>query len=223
VLVATVRALKHHGGGKKDALRKGIPNLRRHIENIIGQYGLPCVVAVNRFPGDTEAELEYVCEAARALGAEATVSDVFAKGGEGGEALAELVLSATQKPNRFRFVYDLDQPLTDKIKAVARNIYRADDVSFSPESSKQLKELEKAGFGNLPVCIAKTQYSFTDNAKKLAAPEGFTVSIRQVRLSAGAGFVAVIAGDIMTMPGLPKIPAAEMIDVDEDGNITGLF
>lgn len=230
VIVATVRALKHHGGEKKElgrenlsALAKGLPNLKRHIENVTERYGLPCVVAINRFPSDTDAELSFLRDAIAEMGVDAALSDVYARGGEGGLALAEKVLAAVDKPNRFHYVYGLEQPLTAKIETIAREVYGADGVSFSPEAAKQIKELEKLGYGKLPVCVAKTQYSFSDDAKRLAAPSGFTVNIRQVRLSAGAGFVVAIAGDIMTMPGLPKVPAAEQIDVDGEGRISGLF
>ena len=223
VLVATVRALRHHGGGKEGALEKGIPNLRRHIENITQKYGLPCVVALNKFPGDTDEEIEFVIREAEKLGAEAALSEVFARGGRGGVTLAEKVLAATEKENNFKQIYELELPLAKKIEAVAREIYGAEGVSLSPDAAKQLKEIEKLGFGALPVCIAKTQYSFSDDPKKAALPSKFTLNIKNVRLSAGAGFVVAIAGDIMTMPGLPKTPAAESIDVDENGTITGLF
>ncbi|MCL1845379.1 MAG: formate--tetrahydrofolate ligase [Defluviitaleaceae bacterium] len=230
VLVATVRALKYHGGVEKDSLGKenisaletGLANIRRHIENV-QNFGLPCVVAINNFPTDTPAEIDYVQKAIQNLGATCVLSEVFAKGGEGGIALATAVLEAMDKPSELKFTYELDAPLKEKITTIAKKIYRAADVSFSPEALSQLRTLERLGYGSSPVCMAKTQYSFTDNAKKTGAPEGFTLTIRQVRLSAGAGFVVALAGDIMTMPGLPKIPAAQNIDVDNNGTISGLF
>ena len=233
VVVATLRALKHHGGCSKEELnipnpalvRAGLPNLERHIENMRA-FGLPVVVAINAFPTDTaeeRAEVENLC--AR-MGAPCALSEVFAKGGAGGEALAaELlkILDAQDCPPELHFTYDDALPLKEKIEAVCKKIYRASAVTFSAEANRSLAEFEKMGCGNFPVCIAKTQYSFSDNAKLLAAPEGFTVNVRQLRLSAGAGFVVAICGNIMTMPGLPKKPAAEQIDLDEDGRITGLF
>jgi len=231
ILVATVRALKHHGGSPKDEyskenldyLEKGIANLKRHIHNVTKVFGMPVVVAINKFPADTEAELKYVFDTVTAMGAEVAVSDVFGKGSEGGRELAEKVLEAIEKPNDFSFTYELDMSLTEKINAVAKKIYHADSVAFSSDAAKTIKELEDLGYGGLPVCIAKTQYSFSDNMKLLCAPEGFEVNVRQVRLSAGAGFIVAIAGDIMTMPGLPKVPAAEKIDVDDNGVMSGLF
>jgi len=230
VLVATVRALKHHGGAAKAelnqedlaALERGLPNLLRHVENITQVYGLPCVVAINRFPTDTEAELKLVEDKCRALGVNVALSEVWAKGGEGGKALAEKVLEVMED-RPIQYTYPLDMPLKQKIEAVATKIYRADGVNFSAAASKTLAELTEMGYGDLPVCIAKTQYSFSDNAKLLAAPTGFTMEVREVRLSAGAGFVVVICGSIMTMPGLPKRPAAVGIDVDDEGRISGLF
>ena len=222
VLVVSIRALKHHGG-KSGSLEEGVPNMKRHIDNIVNKYGLPCVVAINRFPDDTDAEIEYVVNVAKEMGAEVAESNVFMQGGKGGLELAEKVLKATEKPNNFKHVYELEQPITSKIEAIASEIYRAVGVKFSDEATNQIKKLEKLGYGNLPVCIAKTQYSFSDNAKKLSAPTDFWIFIRQMRLSAGAGFVVALLGDIMTTPGLPKVPSAEMIDVDENGNIKGLF
>ena len=231
ILVATVRALKHHGGSPKDEyskenldyLGKGIANLKQHIHNVQEVFGMPVVVAINKFPADTDAELNFVFDAVTEMGAEVAVSDVFGKGGEGGKELAEKVLEAIEKPNDFSFTYELDMSLTEKINAVAKKIYHADGVAFSSDAAKTIKELEDLGYGGLPVCIAKTQYSFSDNMKLLCAPEGFEVNVRQVRLSAGAGFIVAIAGDIMTMPGLPKVPAAEKIDVDDEGVMSGLF
>jgi len=231
VIVATVRALKYNGGADKaelgqenlDALVKGLPNIQRHIENITQKFGLPCVVAINRFPTDTAAEIDCVKQAVNSLGVACELSEVHAKGGEGGEALAKAVLEAAEKSSQFKYIYDLDQPLKTKIEAIAKTIYRADSVILSPEAARTLRNLEKLGYGGLPVCMAKTQYSFSDNAKLLGAPSGFTVTVRQVRLSAGAGFVVAIAGDIMTMPGLPKVPSANNIDVDGNGVISGLF
>ncbi|MCL1878212.1 MAG: formate--tetrahydrofolate ligase [Defluviitaleaceae bacterium] len=230
VLVATVRALKYHGGVEKADLNKenlaaleiGLANIRRHIENV-QNFGLPCVVAINNFPADTPAEVDFVQTAVQKIGAKCVLSEVFAKGGEGGIALANAVLEAMNEPSTLKHTYELDRPLKEKISTIAKKIYRAADISFSPEALTQLRTLERLGYGNAPVCMAKTQYSFTDNAKKLGAPEGFTITIRQIRLSAGAGFVVALAGDIMTMPGLPKIPAAQNIDIDKNGLITGLF
>jgi len=231
VLVATIRALKYHGGVEKanlgqenvEALQKGIPNLARHIENITKNYGLPCVVAVNKFPTDTQAEIDCVKKAAKKLGVECELSEVHAKGGEGGIDVAKAVLAMAEKESQLKFIYDLSQPLKDKIEAVAKTVYRANGISLTAEAAKQIRNLEKLGYKELPICIAKTQYSFSDNMKLLGAPTDFTVTIRQVRLSAGAGFVVALAGDIMTMPGLPKVPSANHIDIDESGVITGLF
>jgi formate--tetrahydrofolate ligase len=220
VLVATIRALKYHGGGE---LATGIANLKRHYENITETFGLPCVIAVNKFPADEACDINFIRDSVREWGAEAALSDVFSQGGAGGVELAEAALRACEKPGSFRFSYELDATLKSKIEAVAAKVYRAGDVTFSPEAAATLRNLEKLGYGKLPVCIAKTQYSLSDNAKKLNAPTGFTVNVRQVRLSAGAGFVVAITGDIMTMPGLPKVPAAEAVDVDENGMIKGLF
>ena len=230
VLVATVRALKSHGGVAKadlnqpnlEAVKAGAANLVRHIDNLKNGFGLPVVVAINAFPTDTPEEQAYVEQVCAEQGVPCVLSEVFAKGGEGGKALAEKVLEILEDRS-IQYVYPLDMPLKDKVKAIARKIYRADDVNFSAAASKTLAELTELGYGNLPVCIAKTQYSFSDNAKLLAAPTGFTMEVREVRLAAGAGFVVVICGSIMTMPGLPKKPAAVNIDVDADGKITGLF
>lgn len=233
VLVATVRALKHHGGCPKDALsvpsveylEKGLPNLAQHIENMKG-FGLPVVVAVNAFPTDTAEENEAIYALCAKLGVPCALSEVFAKGGEGGKAVAENVLAlidAQQQVPELQFTYASDVGLKEKILAVCKNIYRADDVTFSAAALKSLAQYEQMGCGNLPVCIAKTQYSFSDDAKLLAAPKSFVMNVRDVRLSAGAGFVVVIMGAIMTMPGLPKKPAAENIDLDENGKISGLF
>ena len=230
VLVATVRALKSHGGVAKpdlgkpnaEAVRAGSVNLARHIENLQG-FGLPVCVAINAFPTDTEAELRLVEDKCRELGVRAVLSEVWAKGGEGGKALAETVLSILDDSAEVQYTYELDAPLTDKIEAVATKIYRAGRVSYTAAAKKTLDELTALGYGKLPVCIAKTQYSFSDNAKLTGAPEGHTLNVREVRLSAGAGFVVVVCGSIMTMPGLPKHPAAMDIDVDVHGKITGLF
>ena len=231
VVVATVRALKYHGGVEKadlntenlEALQKGLPNLLQHVENVTGNYGILCVVAVNIFPTDTEAELEMVREKCRELGVNVALSEVWGKGGEGGIQLAEEVLSLTEQDNDFHFVYEDEMSLEEKINAVASKIYRADGVEFSAAAKKQLDRIEALGFGRLPVCMAKTQYSFSDNPNLLGAPRGFRISIKDVKVCSGAGFVVVKTGDIMTMPGLPKVPSAEKIDVDEDGRISGLF
>ena len=230
VLVATVRALKHHGGCTKDALsapapelvRMGAANLVRHIDNLKNQFGLPVCVAINSFPTDTAEEMDVIYDVCATAGVPCALSEVFAKGGKGGKALAETVLSIlADQP--IQFTYSLTQSLPEKIEAVARKIYRADSVNYTASAQKTLAELAEMGYNNLPVCIAKTQYSFSDDAKLLAAPEGFTMNVREVRLSAGAGFVVVICGNIMTMPGLPHHPAAMDIDCDENGKITGLF
>ena len=231
VIVATVRALKHHGGAEKgrlgeenlEALERGLPNLLKHIENITVKFGLPAVVAVNRFPTDTEAELALVRSKCAEAGANVALSEVWAKGGEGGLELAREVLRLTEEPNRFTMMYEDSLPLKEKIAAVVREIYNGDGVDFTPAASRELDKLEALGFGHLPVCMAKTQYSLSDNPALLGWPSGFRVTVRGVRLAAGAGFVVVLTGDIMTMPGLPKVPAAEAIDVDENGKISGLF
>ncbi len=229
VLVATVRALKMHGGVRKDALaaenlaalEAGFENLARHAENLRGVFGLPVVVAVNCFPTDTPAELELLMAKCRALDLPAALSEVWEKGGAGGVALAELVAAQTAGP--LEYCYSLDQSIEEKIGAVVRRVYRGARAEFSPEAKKQLKKLDEMGFSGLPVCMAKTQYSFSDRPALLGAPEGFEVAVKALRVSAGAGFIVVLTGDIMTMPGLPKAPAAERIDVDEDGRISGLF
>ncbi len=231
VVVATVRALKYHGGVAKadlnnenlETLKKGLPNLLQHVENVTKNYGIPCVVAVNRFPTDTEAELDMVRKECKALGVNVALSEVWGKGGEGGIELAQEVIRLTQEKNEFRFVYEDDLSLEDKIKAVAEKIYRADGVEFEANAKKQLAKIESLGFSNLPVCMAKTQYSFSDNPALLGAPRGFKITIRDVKVCSGAGFVVVKTGDIMTMPGLPKVPSAEKIDVDDEGRISGLF
>jgi formate--tetrahydrofolate ligase len=231
VLVATVRALKMHGGAAKGelgnenlpALRTGFANLRRHYENLTGVFGLPCVVAVNRFPTDTDAELTLLGELCGALGAKCALCDVWGQGGAGGETLARLVMAAAKEKSRFTPAYDPNLPLQRKIDTVARRIYGADGADFTPQAAEQLAALTELGFGALPVCIAKTQYSFSDDPKKLGAPEQFRITVREIRLCAGAGFVVALTGDVLTMPGLPPVPAAESIDVDDDGNITGIF
>lgn len=231
VVVATVRALKHHGGVAKadlnnenlEALEAGLPNLLQHVENITKVFKLPCVVAINAFPTDTEAELKLVEEKCRELGVNVALSEVWAKGGEGGIALAEEVVRLCETPNDFTFAYEDDMSIMEKLNAIATKIYRADGVQLVGSAPKQLKQLEALGFGNFPICMAKTQYSFSDDQKKLGAPRGFTIQVRNLKVSAGAGFIVALTGDIMTMPGLPKVPAAEKIDVDENGVIHGLF
>lgn len=232
VIVATVRALKMHGGldkkelGTEDlaALEKGIPNLLRHVSNIKNVYKLPCVVAVNRFPTDTDNEINFIIDKCRELGVNTVLSTVWAEGGKGGEELAkEIVRLCEEEKGDFSFSYADDLSLTEKINAVVTKIYGGKDISILPAAKKQIAQLEELGFGKCPVCIAKTQYSFSDDPTKLGAPENFTVTVKNVKVSAGAGFVVVLTGDIMTMPGLPKVPAAENIDVDENGRITGLF
>lgn len=231
VVVATVRALKHHGGAAKgelgtenlEALEKGLPNLLQHVENITGVYGLPAVVAINRFPTDTEAELKLVEDKCRELGVNVALSEVWGKGGEGGIALAEEVVRLCEADSDFRFAYDAELSIEEKIRAIAQKIYHADDISILPAAMKQLRQLEALGFGKLPICVAKTQYSFSDDQTLLGAPKGFTLTVRNLKVSAGAGFIVALTGDIMTMPGLPKRPAAEKIDVDSTGKISGLF
>ena len=232
VIVATVRALKMHGGLKKDqlanenltALEKGIPNLLRHIKNSTTVYKLPCVVAVNRFPTDTDREIDFIIDKCRSLSVNTVLSTVWAEGGKGGEALAKEVISlCEQQKGNFSFAYEDDLSIAEKIEAVAKKIYGGDGVVFTDGAKKQINNLEKLGFSNCPVCIAKTQYSFSDDASKLGAPEGFSITVRNVKVSAGAGFIVVLTGNIMTMPGLPKKPAAERIDIDNSGKITGLF
>ena len=232
VIVATVRALKHHGGcpkadlGKENlpALEQGLPNLLKHVENITKVYGLPAVVAINQFDSDTEAEIAMIRTACEKYGVRVALSQVWGKGGAGGEELAREVLRIIdeEKPS-FRFAYESDAPLTEKIEAVAKKVYGADGVDYAPAAAKELQRLTELGYGDLPVCMAKTQYSLSDDAGKLGAPTGFRIKVQKVKVSAGAGFVVVLTGDIMTMPGLPKVPAAENIDVDENGVITGLF
>ena len=231
VVVATVRALKNHGGVAKadlneenlEALERGLPNLLRHVGNIKDVFGLPCVVAVNAFPTDTAAELKLVEDKCRELGVNAALSEVWAKGGQGGLALAEEVVRLCESPNEFQFAYDAEAPIEEKLNDIVRKIYHADGAELTAAARKQMGELEELGFGKLPICMAKTQYSFSDDAAKLGAPSGFTVTVRNLKVSAGAGFLVALTGDIMTMPGLPKAPAAEKIDVDENGRITGLF
>lgn len=231
VIVATVRALKMHGGLAKtelgteniDALEKGIPNLLRHVKNIKDVYKLPSVVAVNRFPTDTDAEIEFIIKECKKLGVNVVLSTVWAEGGKGGEELAKEVISLCEKPNDFSFSYNLEDTIEKKINDIAVNVYGGDGADFTPEAKKQIAKLTELGFGNLPVCVAKTQYSFSDDQKKLGAPENFRITVRSVKVSAGAGFIVALTGSIMTMPGLPKVPAAEKIDVDSNGKITGLF
>ena len=231
VIVTTVRALKHHGGVSKadlgtenlSALEKGLPNLLQHVENITKGFGLPAVVAINRFPTDTEAELKLVEDKCRQLGVNVALSEVWGKGGEGGIALAEEVVRLCEEPNDFHFTYELDCSIREKLQAIAQKIYHADDVKFLPAAEKEMKQLGDLGFGNLPICVAKTQYSFSDDQSLLGAPRGFDLTVRNLKVSAGAGFIVALTGNIMTMPGLPKKPAAENIDVDASGKITGLF
>lgn len=231
VIVATIRALKHHGGAAKEdlnkedltALEKGMPNLLQHVSNITNVYKLPCVVAINAFPTDTKAELDLVEERCRKLGVNVALSEVWAKGSEGGQKLAEEVVRLCEEENDFSFAYESDLSIKEKIEAIAKKVYHADGVDFLASAPKQLKQLEELGFGDLPICMAKTQYSFSDDQKKLGAPKDFRISVRNLKVSAGAGFIVALTGEIMTMPGLPKVPAAEKIDVDENGVITGLF
>ena len=231
VVVATARALKYNGGVAKadlntenlDALRAGMPNLLRHVENIQNVYGLPCVVAINRFPSDTEAELALIAEECEKLGVNVRLSEVWAKGGEGALELADEVMRLVEEPSEFRFAYEDGADVADALEAIATKVYHADGVDFTPAAKRQLAELRDNGFGNLPVCVAKTQYSFTDQATLLGAPEGFRITVRELKVSAGAHFVVALTGNVLTMPGLPKVPAAENIDVDENGVISGLF
>ncbi len=232
VLVATVRALKMHGGALKnelsnenmDALSKGIPNLLRHVSNMKEVYGLPCVVAINRFPQDTERELEFIIGKCKALGVNTVLSEVWGKGGEGGIEMAkEVVRLCEEERGNFSFSYELDTTIEEKIEAVVKKVYRGNGVTFTSKAKKEIEVLSEMGFSSLPVCIAKTQYSFSDDPLKIGAPEDFDITVKSVKVSAGAGFIVVLTGDIMTMPGLPKVPAAENIDVDENGKITGLF
>ena len=231
VVVATVRALKMHGGALKTelgnenlvALEKGLPNLLRHVSNMVNVYKLPCVVAVNRFPTDTDAEIELVIKKCKELGVNVVLSTVWAEGGKGGMALAEEVVRLCEQENNFSFSYSLEGTIEDKIEGIVKNVYGGVGVNFTAEAKKQIATLTALGFDKIPVCMAKTQYSFSDNPALLGAPEGFVVTVRNVKVSAGAGFIVALTGDIMTMPGLPKVPAAEKIDVNEDGVITGLF
>lgn len=232
VIVATVRALKMHGGLDKKqldtedlgALERGIPNLLRHVSNIKNVYKLPCVVAVNRFPTDTDAEIDFIIKKCKELGVKTVLSTVWAEGGKGGEALAkEVVRLCEEEKGDFTFSYDTDMTIAEKIEAIVKKVYGGDGINIMPNARKQIAQLEALGFGKCPVCIAKTQYSFSDDPTKLGAPEHFTVTVKNVKVSAGAGFIVVLTGDILTMPGLPKSPAAERIDVDENGKITGLF
>ena len=231
VIVATVRALKYHGGVPKpelnsenlEALEKGLPNLLQHVDNVKNVYGLPCVVAINAFPTDTKAELDLVERKCNELGVNVALSEVWAKGGEGGIALAEEVVRLCQEPNKFSFVYDEKAPIEEKLNTIVTRVYHGDKVVLTPNAKKQAQQLTDLGFGDLPICMAKTQYSFSDNAALLGAPKGFEVTVRNLKVCAGAGFIVALTGDIMTMPGLPKVPAAEKIDVDENGKITGLF
>ena len=231
VVVATIRALKMHGGVPKtelngenlEALEKGIPNLLRHVSSIKNVYKLPSVVAVNRFPTDTDAEVNLIIDKCKELGVNVVLSNVWAEGGNGGIELAEEVVRLCEQPNDFTFSYELDGTIEEKIEAIVKKVYGGDGISVLPAAKKQIAALDAMGYSNLPVCMAKTQYSFSDDATKLGAPDGFTVTIKNVKISAGAGFIVVLTGDIMTMPGLPKVPAAERIDVDENGKISGLF
>ena len=231
VLVATARALKYNGGvpkaetGKEnlEALEKGLPNLLQHVSNITNVYKLPCVVAINRFPTDTEAELKLIEDKCRELGVNVALSEVWGKGGEGGIELAKEVIRLCEQPNDFTFSYELDLPIKEKIEAIVKKIYHGDGVTFTANAEKQIKTLTELGYDKMPICMAKTQYSFSDDQTKLGAPRDFTITVRNVKVSAGAGFLVALTGEIMTMPGLPKVPAAERIDVDETGKISGLF
>ena len=233
VVVATVRALKHHGGVAKadlnqenlEAVEKGLPNLLRHVSNITTTFGLPCVVAINRFPTDTEAELELVRAKCKELGVNVALSEVWGKGGEGGVELAEEVvrLCESEHDDKFRFAYESEATIEEKLHAIVTKVYRGAKVVLTANAKKQAQQLTELGFGSMPICMAKTQYSFSDNQSLLGAPENFEVTVRNLKVSAGAGFIVALTGDIMTMPGLPKVPAAEKIDVDENGKITGLF
>ncbi len=231
VIVATVRALKHHGGVAKaelgdenlSALEKGLPNLLQHVENITKVYGLPAVVAINRFPTDTEAELKLVEDKCRKLGVNVALSEVWGKGGEGGVALAKEVVRLCEEPSKFTFCYEQELSIEEKLQAIVTKVYHGDSVELTPAAQKQAAQLTALGFGNMPICMAKTQYSFSDNASLLGAPKGFKVTVRNLKVSAGAGFIVALTSEIMTMPGLPPVPAAERIDVDASGKITGLF
>lgn len=231
ILVATVRALKYNGGVLKadlnnenlETLEKGVPNLLKHIENITTAYHLPVVVAINKFPSDTEAELKLIEDKCRELGVNVALTDVWGSGGAGGEALAREVIRLAEGSSTMEFVYDTERPIKEKIEAIATKVYGAEGVDFTPKALKEIKNLENLGYGNLPICMAKTQYSLSDNAKLLGRPSGFKITVRDITASIGAGFLVALAGDIMKMPGLPKVPAAEKIDVDENGTISGLF
>ena len=231
VIVATIRALKMHGGLAKTelgtenlvALEKGIPNLLRHVSNIKDVYKLPSVVAINRFPTDTDAEVQLIIDKCKELGVNVCLSTVWAEGGNGAIELAQEVCRLCDMENDFSFSYSLEGTIEDKIADIVKNVYRGDGVTFTPNAQKQIAELTALGYDKLPICMAKTQYSFSDDPEKLGAPEGFTVTVRNVKISAGAGFIVALTGEIMTMPGLPKVPAAEKIDVDSNGVITGLF
>ena len=231
VIVATVRALKYHGGVAKadlnkeniEALEKGMPNLLQHVNNIKNVFGLPCVVAINAFPTDTEKELKLVEEKCNELGVNVALSEVWTRGGEGGRALAEEVVGLCEQPNEFKYSYPLDLSIEEKLDMICKTIYHGDGVQLTSNALKQAKQLTDLGFGDLPICMAKTQYSFSDDATLIGAPKGFTVTVKNLKVSAGAGFIVALTGDIMTMPGLPKVPSAEKIDVDENGVITGLF
>ena len=231
VIVATVRALKYNGGVPKaelnnenlEALEKGLPNLLQHVGNIKNVYGLPCVVAINAFPTDTKAELDLVEAKCKELGVNVALSEVWAKGGEGGVKLAEEVLRLVEEPSEFKFSYELEGSIEDKLNAIVKKIYHGNGVVLTANAQKQAAQLTAMGYGNLPICVAKTQYSFTDDQTKLGAPTDFEVTVRNLKVSAGAGFIVALTGEIMTMPGLPKVPAACKIDVDETGKITGLF
>lgn len=231
VIVATVRALKHHGGVAKtelnnenlEALEKGLPNLLQHVENVTKVFGLPCVVAINRFPFDSEAELQLIADKCKELGVNVALSEVWAKGGEGGVELAKEVIRLCETENNFEFCYDENLSIEEKLNAIVTKIYRGDGVELAATAKKQAKRLTELGFGNLPICMAKTQFSFSDDQKLTGAPRGFKITVRNLKVSAGAGFIVALTGDIMTLPGLPKVPAAEKIDVDETGKISGLF
>lgn len=231
VVVATARALKYNGGVAKadlnaenlEALKAGMPNLLRHVENIQGVFGLPCVVAINRFPTDTEAELDLIASECEKVGVNVRLSEVWAKGGEGALELADEVMRLVEEPHEFKFAYEDGSDIADALEAIATKVYHADGVDFTPAAKRQLPDLRANGFGNLPVCVAKTQYSFSDQANALGAPENFRITVRELKVSAGAHFVVALTGNVLTMPGLPKAPAAENIDVDDDGVITGLF
>ena len=231
VVVATVRALKYHGGVAKadlnnenlEALEKGLPNLLQHVGNVTTVYGLPCVVAINAFPTDTTAELKMVEDKCKELGVNVALSEVWAKGGEGGEALAKEVLALCEQPSHFQFCYDVNESIEEKLNDIATKVYHADGVTIAPAAKKQLQQLTDLGYDKLPICMAKTQFSFSDDATKLGAPKGFKITVRELKVNAGAGFLVAKTGDIMTMPGLPKVPAADKIDVDANGKITGLF